>query len=133
MVHTLQQIESTTKRLEISAYLTAFLTTVIQRTPAELLQTVYLCINRLCPDYEGVELGIGESLLIKAISNATGRKPDQIKSDLKTVGDLGTIAQASRSKQPGLAFSKPKPLTVTNVFKQLKQIAEAEGKGVSFF
>lgn len=130
LVYCLQQIESTTKRLAIAAYLTSFLGKVIDRTPNELLQTVYLCINRLCPDYEGLELGIGESLLIKAISGATGRKPDQIKADYKKVGDLGTVAQNSRSKQPGLMFSKPKPLTVVSIFKTLKQIAESKGSGV---
>lgn len=130
LVYCLQQIESTTKRLEISSYLTAFLRIVIDRTPSELLYTVYLCINRLCPDYEGLELGIGESLLIKAISGATGRKPDQIKAEYKKVGDLGTVAQQSRSKQPGLGFFKPKSLTVTGTFKSLKQIAGTEGKGV---
>lgn len=129
-MYCLQQIETTTKRLEISAYLTTFLGTVIDRTPSELLQTVYLCINRLCPDYEGLELGIGESLLIKAISGATGRKPDQIKAEYKKVGDLGTVAQNSRSKQPGLMFGKPKPLTVVGTFKNLKQIAEFKGSGV---
>lgn len=45
-------IEATTKRLEKTALLTSFLLLVIQRSaPGDtdsLLQTVYLCINRVC-------------------------------------------------------------------------------------
>lgn len=78
-----------------------------------LLQAVYLCINKvrgvsrmmfwllfysfakLTPDYVGVELGIGESLLIKAISESTGRSLAVVKADLKKEGDLGLVASAS--------------------------------------
>ena len=88
-------IEGTTKRLEKTAILTAFLLLVIERSqnnPESLLQAVYLCINRLSPDYIGIELGIGESLLIKAIAESTGRTLVLIKSDLKKEGDLGLVA-----------------------------------------
>ena len=47
---------------------------------------------QLCPDYEGIELGIGESLLIKAISVSTGRSLATVKADLKKEGDLGLVA-----------------------------------------
>jgi DNA ligase-1 len=44
-------IEATTKRLEKNAILTSFLLLVIQRSAKDdyesLLQTVYLCINRV--------------------------------------------------------------------------------------
>lgn len=42
-----------------------------------------------------MELGIGESLLMKAIAESTGRKMDAIKADLKDVGDLGLVAKVS--------------------------------------
>jgi DNA ligase 1 len=54
---------------------------------------VYLTINRIAPDYEGLELGIGESLLVKAIAESAGRSVAQVKSDLEKTGDLGDIAQ----------------------------------------
>lgn len=114
LAKTFSLIESTTKRLEKNAYLTSFLLLVIQRSTKDdyksLLQTVYLCINRVCsehmarrpahvtnseklsPDYEGIELGIGESLLIKAIAESTGRSLTVIKADLKREGDLGLVA-----------------------------------------
>lgn len=91
----------------------SFLLLVIERSkPGDtdtLRLVVYLCINRvcclllsvyslrsrfvqLCPDYQGLELGIGESLLQKAIAQSTGRKMDAIKADFKEVGDLGLVA-----------------------------------------
>ncbi|KAJ1305103.1 hypothetical protein OPQ81_000142 [Rhizoctonia solani] len=137
-------IEATTKRLEITAILTAFLTLVIRRATAkpakttgpkdkqpttdgyqDVLQCVYLCINRLAPDYTGIELGIGESLLIKAIGESTGRKIDAIKDELKKEGDLGLVAMNSRAMQKTLW--KPKPLTLPFVFKSLLEIAQSTG------
>lgn len=43
----------------------------------------------------GIELGIGESLLIKAIAESTGRSLSLIKSDLKKEGDLGLVAMVN--------------------------------------
>ncbi|TPX42474.1 hypothetical protein SeMB42_g05004 [Synchytrium endobioticum] len=122
---TFDAVEATTKRLEIQSILTKYLLTVIRQSPDDLLQCVYLCINRLSPEYEGKELGIGESILIKAIAVATGRPVAKIKADLETVGDLGKVAQSSRSSQQ--TMFKPKPLTVSHVFNTLKEISEISG------
>ena len=54
---------------------------------------MYLTINRIAPDYEGLELGIGESLLVKAIAESSGRSVQQVKNELEKTGDLGDIAQ----------------------------------------
>ncbi|KAH9898363.1 ATP-dependent DNA ligase [Cubamyces lactineus] len=122
-------IEATTKRLEKTSLLTSFLLLVIRRRAKgdtqSLLQAVYLCINRLCPDYVGIELGIGESLLIKAISESTGRSMSVVKADLKKEGDLGLVAMNSKNSQKTLF--KPKPLTLPTVFKNLKEIALSSG------
>ncbi|OCH96116.1 ATP-dependent DNA ligase [Obba rivulosa] len=122
-------IEATTKRLEKTSLLTAFFLLVIQRSAKgdsqSLLQAVYLCINRLSPDYVGVELGIGESLLIKAISESTGRSLAVVKADLKKEGDLGLVAMNSKNSQKTLF--KPKPLTLPFVFSNLKEIAQSTG------
>ncbi|KAJ3558816.1 hypothetical protein NM688_g696 [Phlebia brevispora] len=122
-------IEATTKRIEKTSLLTSFLLLVIQRSAKSdtnsLLQTVYLCINRLCPDYVGIELGIGESLLLKAISESTGRSLSVVKNELKKEGDLGLVAMHSKNSQKTLF--KPKPLTVPFVFKNLEEIATSAG------
>lgn len=122
---TFADIQATTKRLEITEILTQFLVRVIKRSPDNLLQVVYLCINRLCPDYEGLELGIGESLLIKAIAQSTGREVARIKKDLEAQGDLGLVALHSKKNQP--TMFKVSSLKVPQVFKQLKEIALVSG------
>ncbi|ESK86638.1 dna ligase [Moniliophthora roreri MCA 2997] len=129
LAKTFSLIEATTKRLEKNALLTSFLLLVIQRSSKKdhtsLLQAVYLCINRLSPDYVGIELGIGESLLIKAIAESTGRSLATIKGDLKKEGDLGLVAMNSKNSQKTLF--KPNPLTVPFVFARLKEIALSTG------
>ncbi|KAI9189974.1 ATP-dependent DNA ligase Cdc17 [Blastocladiella emersonii ATCC 22665] len=119
------EVSQTTKRLEIAAIVAKFLLRVIRESPADLLQTLYLCINRLCPEYEGLELGIGESILMKAIAESTGRKLQAIKDDFAKTGDLGEVAQASRGTQK--TMFQPKPLLVQRVFKTLKEIANISG------
>lgn len=129
LAKTFSLIEATTKRLEKTSILTSFFFLVIQRRAKDdsssLLQSVYLCINRLSPDYVGVELGIGESLLIKAISESTGRSLATLKAELKKEGDLGLVAMNSKRSQKTLF--KPRPLTVPFVFSSLREIALSSG------
>ncbi|KCV68015.1 DNA ligase 1 [Fonticula alba] len=125
LTDTFQAVESTTKRLIITELLCAFFRQVIYRSPEDLIACVYLCINRVAPAFEGVELGLGESILVKAISESTGRTPAAIRTQLASVGDLGTIAQASRLKQATLM--KPARLTVRRVLASLREIAHFSG------
>jgi DNA ligase-1 len=72
LVETLEQIEAITSRLEIQAILTKLLRRTLQYAPKELYSVVYLASNSIAPAYECVELGIGDSILIKAIGEAYG-------------------------------------------------------------
>ncbi|KAF9978953.1 hypothetical protein BGZ73_007840 [Actinomortierella ambigua] len=125
LCQTFEKIEETTKRLQILEYLVKLLVTVIKLSPESLLTVIYLSINKLCPEYEGLELGIGESLLMKAIAESTGREMKKIKADYAEIGDLGVIAMNSRSNQP--TMFRPKALTIPHVFKTLKDIASLSG------
>lgn len=124
---TFSLIELTTKRLQITAYTSAFLQQVLRLTPEDLLPTVQLMLNKLAADYAGIELGIGESLIMKAIGESSGRSLSVIKADHQKIGDLGLVAAKSKSKQ-GQMF-KPKPLTVRGVHQGLLDIAKMEGHG----
>ncbi|KAL2753648.1 hypothetical protein ACRALDRAFT_2044005 [Sodiomyces alcalophilus JCM 7366] len=124
---TFSLIELTTKRLEMMAHASKFLRQVLRLTPDDLLPTVLLMINKLAPDYAGIELGIGESLIMKAIGETTGRSLQIIKQDQKEIGDLGLVAVKSRSTQP--TMFKPKPLTVRGVHKGLMAVATVTGNG----
>lgn len=124
---TFSLIELTSKRLEIMAHCSLFLRQVLRLTPEDLLPTILLMINKLAPDYAGIELGIGESLIMKAIGETTGRSLQVIKNDQKEIGDLGLVAVKSRSTQP--TMFKPKPLTIRGVHKGLMGIATVTGNG----
>lgn len=124
---TFSLIEMTTKRLVIAAHCSLFLRQVLRLTPDDLLPTVLLMINKLAADYAGIELGIGESLIMKAIGESTGRSLQVIKQDQKEIGDLGLVAVKSRANQP--TMFKPKPLTVRAVHKGLMDVATTSGSG----
>jgi hypothetical protein len=67
-----------------------------------VLEYSQLTYFQLCPDYIGIELGIGESLLIKAIGESTGRSLATIKADLRQEGDLGLVAMVFDSPTVGI-------------------------------
>ncbi|KAF7588420.1 tRNA ligase [Aspergillus hancockii] len=124
---TFSLVEMTTKRLVILAHCSLFLRQVLRLTPQDLLPTVQLMINKLAADYAGIELGIGESLIMKSIGESTGRSLSVIKADQHEIGDLGLVAAKSRSNQP--TMFKPKPLTVRGVHEGLLGIAKVQGHG----
>ncbi|KAL4975860.1 hypothetical protein BDW66DRAFT_160131 [Aspergillus desertorum] len=124
---TFSLIEMTTKRLQILAHCSLFLRQVLRLTPQDILPTVQLMINKLAADYAGIELGIGESLIMKAIGESTGRSLAVIKADQHEIGDLGLVAAKSRSNQP--TMFKPKALTVRGVHEGLLGIAKVQGHG----
>ncbi|KAJ2392950.1 ATP-dependent DNA ligase Cdc17 [Coemansia sp. RSA 2559] len=118
-------IEATTKRLEITAYTREFLTQVMRIDEQQLAHAVMLCMAKIAPDHEGIELGIGESLLIKSIASATGRQVSRVKQDHHELGDLGVVAQRGKSAQR--TMFKPKPLSISKVFTSFKEIAMTGG------
>ncbi|KAG8644646.1 DNA ligase 1 [Manihot esculenta] len=119
-------IEKESGRILITNMVCNMLRTVMDTTPDDLLALVYLLANKIAPAHEGVELGIGESIIIKALAEAFGRTEKQVKKQLEGTGDLGLVAQASRSSQS--MMRKPDPLTVAKVFNTFRLIAKESGK-----
>lgn len=106
-----------------------FFRSVILLSPSDLVACVYLSLNQLAPAYEGLELGIAETSLMKVIMQTTGRSMAQIKADAQSTGDLGIVAEKSKSNQR-MMFT-PAPLTVDGVFVKLKEIARMSGHSVN--
>merc|ERR1719319_609842 len=125
LANTLKAIEDTSGRLKTIEFLSNYFRSVITQTPEDLLPSVYMTLNRLAPAWEGLELGIGETLLMKAIANTTGRSVAQIKADAGKCGDLGLVAEASRGGQR--TMFQPAILTVRKVFDTLKEVANMTG------
>lgn len=130
LARTFEVIESNSSRLRMIEILSNFFRSVILLSPSDLIACVYLSLNQLAPAYEGLELGIAETSLMKVIMQTTGRSMAQIKADAQSTGDLGIVAEKSKSNQR-MMFT-PDPLTVDGVFVKLKEIAKMSGQSVSW-
>ena len=126
LANVFESISETTKRLEIAELLTNAFRTILASKPEDLLAAVYLASNTIHPQHRGIDLGIGDATLIKALAEATGRKDESIRNDYKEAGDLGKVAMASRSTQR-MMFPPP-PLTVSGVLKEFRAIATTDGE-----
>src|SRR3989440_480269 len=125
MVETYEEIEATTKRLEI----TKLLVDLLKETPSEIIdKVVYLTQGKLYPDYLGVEIGIAEKLAIKALAIVTAAKESRIADEYRGRGDLGDAAEAllAGKTQVGLRNER---LTVEEVYEVLDRIAKSSGPG----
>ena len=60
-----QSIAEESKRLAMTNLLASALRTILATTPADMLPVLYLCTNRIAPAHEGIELGIGDAILMK--------------------------------------------------------------------
>lgn len=126
LARTFQVIEETKGRLKMIDILSNFFCSVMLVSPDDLVPSVYISINQLAPSYEGLELGVAETTLMKAICKATGRNLAHIKSQTQVIGDLGIVAEQSRVSQR--IMIRPKPLTIRGVFNKLKEIAKISGQ-----
>lgn len=126
---TFELIESESSRLKMIEILANFLRSVIALSKDDLVACIYLCLNQLAPAYEGVELGVAETYLMKAIAQSTGRELSKIKNDVQKEGDLGIVAEKSRSNQK--MMFQPAAHTINGVFSKLKSIANLSGHSVS--
>lgn len=120
-----EHVEATTKRLEM----TRLLVDLIKETSQEEIgRVVYLLQGKLYPDYMGIELGIAEKLLIKAMADVTGKSESSVESDYKKRGDLGLTVEKLLKKKSQLALVN-QPLTVERVYDTFSKIAETAGSG----
>ncbi|XP_072567210.1 DNA ligase 1 isoform X2 [Paramormyrops kingsleyae] len=125
VARTFEKIEEEQGRLRNIETLSNLLRSVLVLSPDDLLCCIYLCLNQLGPAYLGMELGVGETVLMKAVAQATGRQLDKIKAEAQEKGDLGLVAESSRSNQR-MMFA-PANLTAAGVFSRLKDIAKMSG------
>ena len=124
-----ESVADETKRLVIANRLATAFRAVLSATPGDLLPAVYLCTNRVAPAHAGVELGVGDATLIRALAEATGRSESKVKLDLDRRGDLGVVAAEARAAQK--VMFRPKPLTVASVYAAFRDIAASSGSGSS--
>jgi DNA ligase-1 len=125
VVDAYEKIEATTKRLEM----TELLVGLLRQTPKEDLdKVVYLTQGRIHPEYEGIELGLAEKMVIRVLAHATGLEESRFHRMWKEKGDLGLVAEeaiGTRRQKP----LESTPLTTAKVYANLDAIARESGEG----
>uniref|UniRef100_A0A8C9NVC1 DNA ligase n=1 Tax=Spermophilus dauricus TaxID=99837 RepID=A0A8C9NVC1_SPEDA len=112
-------------RLRMVETLSNLLRSIVALSPPDLLPVLYLSLNRLGPPQQGLELGIGDSVLLKAVAQATGRQLETVRAEVAEKGDVGLVAESSRSTQR--LMLPPPPLTTSGVFAKFRDIARLAG------
>jgi DNA ligase-1 len=119
-----ERLEATKKRLEMRAILVDLFRPL---RPPDLDRVLYLSQGMLRPEYEGVELGVADSLARKAVATATHTPEAELARKTKVAGDLGTVVGQLVEEHPRLEAGEP--LTVAQVYTELERIARASGAG----
>jgi DNA ligase 1 len=125
LVETFEQMEQTSSRIALTEYLVALL----KKTPPGIIDKVtYLIQGKLYPDYEGIEMGIAEKMVIRAIASSSGRDVLEIERIYQKTGDLGDATrEVMKSKGQSTLFSEP--MTVERVYSTFDKVARTTGAG----
>jgi len=119
----LERLEAEPKRLAMRAILVELLRPL---KPPTLHEVLYLVQGLLRPEYEGVELGVADSLACRAVAAATDASVEAVARRAKALGDLGSAAAERLAERPA---SSGHPLEVDAVYRELQRIAAAKGEG----
>jgi DNA ligase I, ATP-dependent (dnl1) len=127
----LASIESTTQRTAMVKLLVGLFKRL---EPAEIDKAIYIILGDLRPPWEGLELGLGEKLCIRALARASGAKADDLEELYKRTGDMGETARRALSRRQAqtlLAFAggRRAGLSVAQVYDTLLKVAKASGEG----
>lgn len=127
----LDRLEATSGRIEK----TNILAEIFRRVGGEEAGiTVYMLLGKLAPDYEGVEVGLGEKMIIRAISTASGASRESVEKLYEQLGDLGLVAKRLLESKRGVTLldylgGQKLSLSVGDVYAELMKIAKTTGEG----
>ena len=100
---------------------------LLRQTPAGLLpRVVYLCLGEIAPAFAGVDIGLADKMVTRALADHTGVPLDDVRAVLRETGDLGLTAEQLLARS---GRDRPPTLEVGVVFETLHQIAAAAGPG----
>ncbi|WFC99119.1 hypothetical protein MYAM1_001857 [Malassezia yamatoensis] len=124
--HGFARLNGERSRILIVRILTNLLRIVRKYEPDQLVSALYLMSNEIAPSYEGIELGIGSSLLQKATMQVSGRSTAFLRRTWTKHGDPGDVAfEACRGMTQ---LVQHEPLTIGKVYSTLCAIARASGQ-----
>jgi DNA ligase 1 len=100
---------------------------LLRQTPDLLVPRVaYLCLGEIAPAFTGIEIGLADKMVTRALAEGTGVPLDQVRGTLRETGDLGLTAEQLLAEQAG---DRQATLEVGAAFETLHQIAAAAGTG----
>lgn len=114
-----ERLEVTTKRLEMFDILSELFK---EATPEDIDKIIYLSQGQLLPPFHGLEIGMSEKLLIRAMADASKTKITDVERIYKREGDMGTTAEE-------MIKGKGEGLEVSEVYSRLIEIARTSGEG----
>lgn len=119
----MKSIEETASRTDM----TVILAQVFSQADAEEIGNLcYLLQGRVAPQYESIEFGIADKLLIRAIAQAYEIDVDEVTRAFKQAGDLGIAAEQLANLESRI---KNHEKTVSDVFTALHAVASLGGSG----
>ncbi len=120
-----EKIEAVSSRLEMTAFLSEIFKAA---SPEEARRIIYLTQGTVAPTHEGIEVGMGEKFVQRAIALATGYSEKQVEMEYKKSGDLGLVAEKFIEGKKQGSLSR-EDLSVKKVFDVLSRIAVSGGAG----
>lgn len=129
LVHALATLSGTRSRTIILNTLTNTLRTLLNWHRPSLLPSLYLLSNCLSPPYSPVELGIGSSVISKAIQHISGLTSSALRRLYNSFGDPGDVAFEAKSNVRTLVPHPP--LMIVAVYDYLLKIANSKGQGAA--
>ena len=101
---------------------------LLRQTPDGLLpRVVYLCLGDIAPAFTGIEIGLADKMVTRALADGTGVALEEVRATLLETGDLGLTAEELLAAHG--AGRRVSTLEVGVVFETLHQIAAAAGSG----
>ncbi|MFA5654587.1 MAG: ATP-dependent DNA ligase [Desulfomonilia bacterium] len=120
----LDRLGSTASRLEMTSILAEFFKTL---DPEDIKPIIYLTQGKIAPDFMGIELGMADRLVAKAIAFTVGETEDKISGMMIKLGDPGTVAEGLIAGKKQMTLLS-QPLTLERVVNSLFAIAQTEGR-----
>ncbi|MEM2856114.1 MAG: ATP-dependent DNA ligase [Candidatus Nitrosocaldaceae archaeon] len=125
IVDVFEEMEKTSKRLELTDHLVR----LFKLTSKEIIdKIIYLIQGKIRPDYEGIELGIAEKMILKAISISSGLELSLIERFYRESGDIGVAGEkALENRKQSVLFRED--MELEKVYSILEKIASLSGEG----
>lgn len=125
IVKILDEMEQTTSRLELTNYLV----TLFKNTPSQLIdKVIYLIQGKIRPDYEGIEMGIAEKMIIRIILQISNISSDEVYHKYRELGDLGSVAETILKYKVQKTLFNEK-VTIEGIYLIFDKISKTTGKG----